>query len=88
VYRRFTRKKIIPDIALDLNMSHRVVECILELWKATGEVIPQEPGRKGQRQKIMTPEEMEVSNRVESCRMVLINFFLHLVSCSAYSAVS
>ena len=51
VYQRFTRNKIIPDIALDLNMSHHVLEHILELWKATGEVIPQEPGRKGQRQK-------------------------------------
>jgi transposase-like protein len=63
IYQRFTREKKIDEIALDLNMSKRVVERILNLWRTTGEVMSQEPGKKGKRRKIMTQEEMEASNR-------------------------
>ena len=47
IYQRITLEKKIDDIAHDLNMSKRVVEHIPNLWRTTGEVMSQEPGKAG-----------------------------------------
>ena len=60
IYQRYTLEKKIAEISLDLNISKRVVERILHLWRTTGEVTaPKKDDNKKIR--IMAPQEMEVS---------------------------
>jgi hypothetical protein len=61
IYQQFSLNKKTADIAHDLTMSQHVVECILHLWKSTGEVVEQDPGRTDKRRRLMTPDEMNVS---------------------------
>jgi len=63
IYQKYTLKKKTADISCDLNMAQRVVERTLKIWRETGEVVPQGPGRKGRRMRLMTAAEVEVSNR-------------------------
>ena len=42
-------------------MSWPVVECMLQLWRETGEVVPLEPGRNKRRARVMDEEEIQVS---------------------------
>ena len=61
VYQRITLGHEINDISTSLNMSRRVVERVLQLWRRTGEVTSSGPGRGGKRSRVMDSEEMEVS---------------------------
>ena len=60
VYQRYKLKKKIIAISIDLNISQRVVERTLQLWRDTGEVVHDGPGLHGKRRRLMTPKEIEV----------------------------
>ena len=70
VYQRYKLKKKITAIAIDLNISQRVVERTLELWRNTGDVIPEGLGLHGKRQKLMTPHEIEVYTSLVKLRCI------------------
>ena len=59
IYQKCTLGYRTADISIHLNISHRVVQRILKLWRETGEVT-EGPGRLGKRSRVMDCEEMEV----------------------------
>ena len=60
VYQRFKLKKKVAAIAVDLNISQRVVERTLKLWRDSREVIPEGSGLHGKRLRLMTSQELTV----------------------------
>ena len=66
VYQRCTLKYKIKEISTSLNMSQRVVERVLKLWRETGEVVNEGPGRAAKRCRVMDNEEIEVRSSLIS----------------------
>jgi transposase len=62
IYQKYTLNKKIPEIILNLNISQHVVERTLQLWRDTGEVVSQGPGKKAKRRRVMIPDEIDVSS--------------------------
>jgi len=60
VYQRYKLKKKIRVISVDLNVSQRVVERTLKLWRDIGEVIPEGSGVPVKRRRLMVPHEITV----------------------------
>ena len=60
VYQRWSLKYKVKEISLSLNMSQRVVERVLKMWRETGEVVSEEPRRARKNIRVMDEEEMNV----------------------------
>ena len=60
VYQRYTLQYDIPTIAVNLCLSERTVQRVLQLWRETGEVISLSTKAKQKRKKILNVTELEV----------------------------
>ncbi|KAF8576345.1 hypothetical protein K439DRAFT_1367501 [Ramaria rubella] len=59
IYQCYMLERQIETISSDLNISKRVIERILHLWRTMGEVMI--PQKKKKRIRVMTPQEMDLS---------------------------
>jgi hypothetical protein len=63
IYLRHGLEFKIDEITLVLNMSKRVVERTLQLWRNTGEVMNPQSRKQQKRARVMLPSETEVGGR-------------------------
>ena len=72
IYQWLTLGRSTTEIAMDLNMSLRVVQCILKLYEEIGEVVkdPKTHAKRG-KAKLLDAHSVEVSHT--PCRFVIYN---------------
>lgn len=61
IRKRFILSDTIDEIAGDLDMSKRMVEKVIHLWRTMGEVMPKSGESKRKSKRILTEKEVEVS---------------------------